>query len=71
MRHKRPFFPYHVHISRNLARRLPFERDTVGNMQIFLYLKSYLFRIVHVFWIAGGCIDGVSFYALLGFEIEF
>ena len=38
VRHKRPFFPYHVRISRNLARRLPFERDTVGNMQIFAYL---------------------------------
>jgi len=38
VRHKRPFFPYHVCISRNLARRLPFERDTVGNMQIFAYL---------------------------------
>ena len=48
VRHKRPFFPYHVRISRNLARRLPFERDTVGNMHIFLYLKPYLFRIVHV-----------------------
>ena len=43
VRHKRPFFPYHVRISRNLARRLPFERDTVGNMQIFPYLKPYLF----------------------------
>jgi len=38
VRHKRPFFPYHVRISRNLARRLPFERDTVENMQIFAYL---------------------------------
>ena len=38
VRHPTPLFPYHVHISRNLARRLPFERDTVGNMQIFAYL---------------------------------
>ena len=38
VRHKRSFFLYHVRISRNLARRLPFERDMVGNMQIFAYL---------------------------------
>ena len=30
VRHKRLFFPYHVHISRNLARRLLFERDIGG-----------------------------------------
>jgi hypothetical protein len=38
VRHKRPLFPYHVRNSHNLARRLPFEIDTVGNMQIFAYL---------------------------------
>jgi hypothetical protein len=31
----------------------------------------YLFLIVHVFWIARGCVDGVSFHALLQFKIEF
>jgi hypothetical protein len=31
----------------------------------------YLFRIVHVFWTARGCVDGVSFHALLRSEIEF
>ena len=38
VRHPTPLFPYLVRISRNLARRLPFERDTVVNMQIFAYL---------------------------------
>jgi len=38
VRHPTPLFPYHVRISRNLARRLSFERDTVGNMWIFAYL---------------------------------
>jgi hypothetical protein len=40
-------------------------------MQIFAYPQMYLFRIVHVFWTACGCVDGVSFYALLRSEIEF
>jgi hypothetical protein len=40
-------------------------------MQIFAYLWLYLFRIVHVFWTARGCVDGVSFYGLLRSEIEF
>ena len=71
VRHPTPLFPYHVRISRNLARRLPFERDTAGNMQIFAYLQPYLCWIVHVFWIAGGCVDGVSFHALLVSETEF
>jgi hypothetical protein len=47
--------------SRNLVRRLPFERDTFWNMQIYAYLWLYLFRIVHVFWIARGSVDVVSF----------
>jgi hypothetical protein len=40
-------------------------------MQIFAYLQMYLFRVVHIFWIARGCIDGVSFHALLRSETEF
>jgi hypothetical protein len=40
-------------------------------MQIFAYLQMYQFRIVHVFWTARGCIDGVSFHALLWSETEF
>ena len=65
VRHPTPLFLYDIHISRNLARRLPFERDTVGNMQIFPYVKPYLFQIIHVFWIARGCVGGVSFHGLL------
>ena len=40
-------------------------------MQIFAYLQMYQFRIVHVFWTARGCVDGVSFHALLRSEKEF
>ena len=28
-------------------------------MEIFAYLRPYLFWIVHVFWTARGCIDGL------------
>ena len=28
-------------------------------MRIFAYLRPYLFRIVHVFWTARGCVDGL------------
>jgi hypothetical protein len=41
------------------VRHLPSETDTVQGMQIFAYLWPYLFRIVHVFWIAHGCVDGL------------
>jgi hypothetical protein len=34
-------------------------------MQIYAYPQMYLFRIVHVSWTARGCVDGVSFHALL------
>ena len=57
--------------SRNLVRRLPFERDTVGNMHMLAYLWPYLFRIVHVFWTARGCVDGFSFHGLLQSGTEF
>jgi hypothetical protein len=40
-------------------------------MQIFAYLQMYQFRIVHVFWTARGCVDGVNFHALLRSEKEF
>jgi hypothetical protein len=40
-------------------------------MQIFAYLQMYQFRIVHVFWTARGCVDGVSFHALLRSKTEF
>jgi len=43
--------------SRNLVRCLPSKRDTVGGIQIFVYLRPYLFRIVHIFWTARGCVD--------------
>jgi hypothetical protein len=43
--------------SRNLVRRLLSERDTVGGMQIFAYLRPYLFQIVHVIWTAHGYVD--------------
>jgi hypothetical protein len=55
----------------NLVCRLPFERDTIWNLQNFAYLWMYLFRIVHIFWTVCGCVDGVSFYGLLRSEIEF
>jgi hypothetical protein len=35
-------------------------------MQIFAYLQMYQFRIVHVFWTARGCVDGVSFMLYSG-----
>jgi hypothetical protein len=56
---------------RNLVRCLPFERDTVGDMRTFAYLRPYLFRIVYVFWTAHGCVVEVSFHALLYFEMVF
>jgi hypothetical protein len=34
-------------------------------MHIFAYPQMYLFQIVHVFWTARGCVDDVSFHALL------
>ena len=52
--------------SRNLVRCLPSERDTVGGIQIFVYLQPYLFRIVHVFWTARGCVDGLVFMVRSG-----
>jgi hypothetical protein len=57
--------------SRNLVRCLPFERDTVGDMRTIAYLRPYLFRIVHAFWTARGCVVEVSFHAPLRFEREF
>ena len=57
--------------SRNLVRCLPFERDTVGDMRTFAYLRPYLFRIVHAFWTARGCVVEVSFHAPLRFETVF
>jgi hypothetical protein len=50
-------FSYHSRSSRNSVRCLPFERDTVIGMQIFAYLWSYLFQIVHIFWTAHGCVN--------------
>jgi hypothetical protein len=38
--------------SHNLVRCLPFERDTIGDMRTFAYLRPYLFQIVHIFWTA-------------------
>ena len=67
---KHALFSFLVRCSRN-HRRLPFERDTVGHMQIFAYVWPYLFRIVHVFWTARGCVDGFSFHGLLWSGTEF
>ena len=53
--------PYYICRCWNLGRCLPFERDTIANMHIFAYVWSYLFRIVHVFWIARVCVDGFRF----------
>ena len=64
-------FSYSIRSSRNPVRRLPFETDTVRNMQIFTYLLPYLFRIVHVIWTARWCVDGVSLYGPLRSEVEF
>jgi hypothetical protein len=56
--------------SRNLVRRLPFGKDTVGHMQNFAYLRLYLF--LHVFRTARGCVDGViGSYGLLRSQTEF
>ena len=44
---------------RSPVRRLPSERDTVRDMRISAYLRPYLLRIVHVFWTARGCVDGL------------
>ena len=60
--------PYYICRSRNLVRRLPFERDTVGNMHIFAYVWSYLFWIIHVFWTTRICVDGFSLHGLLRSE---
>ena len=46
-------------VVRNPVRHLPSETDTVGGMRIFAYLCPYLFRIVHIFWTARGCVDGL------------
>jgi hypothetical protein len=58
---------------RILVRHLLFERDTVGGMQVFAYLRPYLFRIVYIFWIARECVDGlvsmVCFGPRQGFSI--
>jgi len=40
-------------------------------MQIFAYLYPYLFRIVHIFWTAQGCVDMVSFHDQLRSAPEF
>ena len=58
-------------MSRKLVRRLSFEIDTDGNIQNFAFVRPYLFRIIHVFWTARGCVDGDSFHDLLPFEIEY
>jgi hypothetical protein len=42
----------------------------VGDIRTFAYLRLYLFRIVHVFWTARGCVVEVSFHAPLRFENE-
>jgi hypothetical protein len=40
-------------------------------MHIFAYPQMYLFPIFHDFWIARGCVDGVSFHAQLRSETKF
>ena len=63
--------PYYICRCRNLVRRLPFERDTIGNMHIFAFVWSYLFRLVHIFWTTRVYVDGFSLHDLLLSEIEF
>ena len=72
-RHPRynPSFAYLGRRLRNQVRRLPSERDTVGGMHIFAYLRPYLFQIVHVIWTARGCVDEFSFYGPLRSETGF
>ena len=54
------FFCLSVVVDRcSLVRRLPSKRDIFGGMQIFAYLRAFLFQIVHVFWTARGCVDGL------------
>lgn len=64
--------PFSVHVcrSRNLVKCLPFERDTIRNMQIFAYFWLYLFWIVHFFDSSRMC-KRVSLHGLLRSEIEF
>ena len=40
-------------------------------MQLFAYMEPYVFRIVPVFGTVRGCVDVVSFHALLRFKIEY
>ena len=72
-RHPRynPSFAYLGRRSRNQVRRFPSERDTVGGMHIFAYLRPYLFQIVHVIWTARGCVDEFSFHGPLRSETGF
>ena len=58
-RYKYPGPPYRSLRSRIPVRCLPSEGDTIGGMQIFAYLRPYLFRIFYVVWTACVCVDGL------------
>lgn len=40
-------------------------------VDLYISTNVYMFRIVHIFWIARGYVDEISLHALLRFEIEF
>ena len=62
----------HVRRSRKLVRRLPFGRDTSGDMHFFLHIFNHIcFELSTLLWTARGCVDGVRFYGRLRSESEF
>ena len=71
VRHTILVLSYHGRRSRKPVRRLPFERDTVGNMHMFAYVYPYLFRIVHVLWTTRVCVHEFSCHVPLRSETEF
>ena len=62
----------YVRRSRKPVRRLPFGRDTTGDMQFFLHIFNLIcFELSTLLWTARGCVDGVSFYGSLRSRSEF
>ena len=62
----------YVRRSRKPVRRLPFGRDTTGDMQFFLHIFNRIcFELSTLLWTARGCVDGVRFYGPLQSESEF
>jgi len=71
LRYKQPVLLYFFLRLRRLVRCLPSERDMVGCIQITVYIRPYLFRIVHIFWTAHVCVNEVSLHVPLRSELEF